>query len=64
MTTIVVSNTDYNIQSSSFQKWKLLSVVTGDNDGRNKSEFTNIKVDGVPVPSNVFPCSRPGFLPP
>lgn len=51
LTTIVVSNTDYNIQSSSFQKWKLLSVVTGDEDGRNKSEFTNIKVDGVPVPS-------------
>ncbi|MEK4003904.1 YrpD family protein [Paenibacillus sp. FSL H3-0333] len=61
LTTIIVSNTDYNIQSSSFQKWKLLSVVTGDNDGRNKSEFTNIKVDGVPVPSNVFPAPDQDF---
>ncbi|AIQ44146.1 YrpD family protein [Paenibacillus sp. FSL R5-0912] len=56
LTTIIVSNTNYNIQPSSFQKWKLLSVVTGDDDGKNKSEFTNIKVDGVAVPSSAFPA--------
>ncbi|GGG11052.1 hypothetical protein GCM10010912_64370 [Paenibacillus albidus] len=56
LTTIVTSNTSYNIQPSSFQKWKVLSVVTGDNIGKNKSVFSNIKVDGVPVPSSSFPA--------
>lgn len=55
LTTIITSNTDYDIKSTSFQKWKVLSVVTGDNVGKNKSEFTNIKVDGTSVFSSAFP---------
>ncbi|WP_090715796.1 YrpD family protein [Paenibacillus typhae] len=55
LTTIVTSNTAYDIQPSSFQKWKVLAVVTGDDIGKNKSVFSNIKVDGVAVPSSAFP---------
>lgn len=61
LTTIITSNTAYNIQPSSFQKWKVLSVVTGDNYGKNKSVFSNIKVDGVAVSSNYFPTPDEDF---
>ncbi len=54
LTTIMTSNTSYNIAASSLNKWKVLSTVTGDNYGKNYAIFSSIKVDGVAVPSSAF----------
>ncbi|UQZ35398.1 hypothetical protein C2I18_18850 [Paenibacillus sp. PK3_47] len=51
--TIMESNASWNIASIS--RWKLLSTVWSLNDtGKNKTTFSNIKVDGTPISSSVL----------
>ncbi|MDF9411630.1 hypothetical protein E1B06_07820 [Brevibacillus laterosporus] len=51
--TIIESADKLNIPQIS--NWKLLStVVSNDNTGKNRAIYSNIKVDGTPVPNNKF----------